>query len=40
MLLIIVPVIVATFCSPGRYRAGNPDDVYDGDWHHSTRPRC
>lgn len=37
MLLIIVPVIVATFWFAWRYRAGNPDAVYDGDWHHSTR---
>ncbi|WP_279482617.1 ubiquinol oxidase subunit II [Aureimonas sp. SK2] len=37
MLLIIVPVIAATFWFAWRYRAGNPDAKYDGDWHHSTR---
>ncbi len=37
MLLIIVPVIVATFWFAWKYRAGNPDAKYDADWHHSTR---
>ncbi|WP_182084958.1 ubiquinol oxidase subunit II [Aureimonas sp. ME7] len=37
MLLIIVPVIVATLWFAWRYRASNPDARYDGDWHHSTQ---
>ncbi|RYD30222.1 MAG: ubiquinol oxidase subunit II [Sphingomonadales bacterium] len=37
MLLIIVPVLIATGLFAWRYRASNKDAVYDPDWHHSTR---
>ena len=37
MLLIIVPVIVATLVFAWRYRASNTTAAYDPDWHHSTQ---
>ncbi|MBV8400301.1 MAG: ubiquinol oxidase subunit II [Acetobacteraceae bacterium] len=37
MLLIIVPVMVLTAMFARRYRAGNPEAVYDPEWHHSTQ---
>ena len=37
MLLIIVPVIVATLLFAWRYRASNTNAVYDPEWHHSTQ---
>jgi len=37
MMLVIVPVIAATFLFARRYRASNPDATYDPDWHHSTQ---
>jgi cytochrome o ubiquinol oxidase subunit 2 len=36
MLLIIVPVIVATLLFAWRYRASNTEAKYDPEWHHST----
>src|SRR6478609_2642496 len=37
MLLIIVPVIVATLVFAFKYRASNTDAEYTPDWDHSTR---
>ena len=37
MMLVIVPVIVATFIFARRYRASNKDAAYDPDWAHSTQ---
>jgi cytochrome o ubiquinol oxidase subunit 2 len=37
MLLVIVPVIAATFIFAWRYRASNPEANYDPDFHHSTQ---
>ena len=37
MLLIIVPVIVATVTFAWRYRASNTAATYTPDWHHSTQ---
>ncbi|MDX7950889.1 ubiquinol oxidase subunit II [Lichenihabitans sp. Uapishka_5] len=37
MLLIIVPVILATLIFAWRYRAANTTAKYDPDWHHSTQ---
>jgi len=37
MLLIIVPVIVATLYFAFRYRASNTEAAYTPDWDHSTR---
>ena len=37
MLLIIVPVILATLIFAWRYRATNTSATYDPDWHHSTQ---
>ncbi|MBV8093810.1 MAG: ubiquinol oxidase subunit II [Acetobacteraceae bacterium] len=37
MLLIIVPVIVLTLLFARRYWEGNPDGVYDPEFHHSTQ---
>ncbi len=37
MLLIIVPVIVATLAFAWRYRSSNTTAAYDPDWHHSTQ---
>jgi cytochrome o ubiquinol oxidase subunit II len=37
MLIIIVPVIVATLVFAWRYRAANTSATYDPDWHHSTQ---
>jgi cytochrome o ubiquinol oxidase subunit 2 len=37
MLLIIVPVIIATVIFAWRYRASNKDAVYTPEWHHSTQ---
>ncbi|TXM71475.1 ubiquinol oxidase subunit II [Methylobacterium sp. WL69] len=36
MLLIIIPVIVATLFFAWRYRESNKEAAYDPDWHHST----
>nr|WP_062223246.1 MULTISPECIES: ubiquinol oxidase subunit II [unclassified Aureimonas] len=36
MLLIIVPVIVATLVFAWRYRRSNKDATYDPEWNHST----
>ncbi|SFG45611.1 ubiquinol oxidase subunit II [Methylobacterium gossipiicola] len=36
MLLIIIPVIVATLYFAWRYRQANTEATYDPDWHHST----
>jgi cytochrome o ubiquinol oxidase subunit II len=37
MLLIIVPVMIATVVFARRYRASNTDAPYDPNWHHSTQ---
>ena len=37
MLLIIVPVILATILFAWRYRASNTSAAYAPDWHHSTQ---
>ena len=37
MLIVILPVIVATILFAWRYRAGNRKARYDADWDHSTR---
>ncbi len=37
MMLIIVPVIVATLVFAWRYRATNTTAPYDPNWHHSTQ---
>lgn len=37
MLLVIVPVITATFIFARRYRASNTDAEYTPDWAHSTQ---
>ena len=37
MLLIILPVIVATIIFAWRYRAANTTAAYAPDWHHSTQ---
>ncbi|WP_428663184.1 ubiquinol oxidase subunit II [Reyranella sp.] len=37
MLLVIVPVIIATFVFARRYRASNPEAAYEPDWAHSTQ---
>ena len=37
MLLIIIPVIVATVVFAWRYRATNTTAAYAPDWHHSTQ---
>ncbi len=37
MLLIILPVIIATIVFAFRYRATNTDATYTPDWHHSTQ---
>ena len=37
MLIVILPVIVATIVFAWRYRASNRKAHYDGDWDHSTR---
>jgi cytochrome o ubiquinol oxidase subunit 2 len=36
MLLIIIPVIIATLIFAWRYRRGNRDATYDPEWNHST----
>ena len=36
MLIIIVPVIIATLVFAWKYRQGNQDAPYAPDWHHST----
>lgn len=36
MLLLIIPVILATLFIAWRYRASNKAATYDPDWHHST----
>ncbi len=36
MLIIIVPVIIATLVFAWKYRQGNKDAAYEPDWHHST----
>ena len=37
MLIVILPVIVATILFAWRYRAANRKARYDADWDHSTR---
>lgn len=37
MLLIILPVMIATLIFAWRYRATNTTAAYDPDWHHSTQ---
>jgi cytochrome o ubiquinol oxidase subunit II len=37
MLIICIPVIVATFVFAWRYRAANTDAKYDPEWDHSTQ---
>src|SRR5690606_25452665 len=37
MLIIIVPVMIATIVFAWRYRAANRKARYDADWDHSTR---
>lgn len=37
MLLIIIPVIIATLVFAWQYRASNTKARYEPDWHHSTR---
>jgi len=37
MLIVIVPVIIATVVFAWRYRASNTSARYDPDWHHSTK---
>ncbi len=36
MLIVIVPVIIATLVFAWKYRQGNKDAAYEPDWHHST----
>jgi cytochrome o ubiquinol oxidase subunit II len=36
MLLVVIPVIVMTFCFAWRYRASNPKATYAPKWAHST----
>jgi heme/copper-type cytochrome/quinol oxidase subunit 2 len=36
MLLVVIPVIVMTFCFAWRYRASNPNATYAPKWAHST----
>jgi cytochrome o ubiquinol oxidase subunit 2 len=37
MLLIVVPVLIATVIFAWHYRASNTTAVYDPEWHHSTQ---
>jgi len=37
MLLVILPVIALTFIFAWRYRASNPEALYDPGFHHSTQ---
>src|SRR5690606_27803891 len=37
MLIVIVPVIIATIVFAWRYRASNTSAKYDPEWHHSTK---
>ncbi len=37
MLIVIIPVIIATIVFAWRYRASNASAKYDPEWHHSTK---